>query len=313
MRLFAFVVTVLSATALSAGVIGECRRSPGDSSLSGIASVGDGTYWAVCDDGHVVRGRVGFESGGRGGPTSWTRLDRFKCREIDDSEGIAYDRSDGTLWVSDETGPEIWHVDPKVRRVVGKVTVPAVFRTAEPNRGFEALAIADDALTMWTANEAELPGDADTDCVRLQRFSRPSVTNEWRASGQWAYRLTPDTEGKRKRKSRSGLAELCVSPTGGLLALEREQFKGRKAESQFRLRLFRIVFEGATDVSGTASLRSGGFTPVRKVALCDMPTWNARYEAICVGPKRADGSDCYLLVSDGDKDCDEKVMLLSVP
>lgn len=304
-----------SALIARARVVGEGPRAPGDTALSGISYVGDGVYWAVDDGGKIVKGRVEFKTGddGRCLP-SWTRLDRFGCRGADDLEGIAYDRSDGSLWVADETGPAILHVDPKSMNVVGNVELPAVYRAIENNRGIEALAIDGDGLTMWTANEDVLPADDGSDCVRLQRFSRVSVTNAWSASGQWAYQLTVPQKVKKVKK-RNGLAELCFTPSGGLLGLEREKarVKGTDEVVGFRLRVFRIETDGATDVSASVSLSSGGFTPVKKTPLCDLPTGKAMYEAITAGPKLPDGGDSYVLVSDGDKGCDEKVLVLTLP
>ena len=311
------LISFLTAIAVPvvAGVVGECRRTPGDTALSGISPVGDGVYWAVDDSGKIVKGKVELktEADGRVTP-SWTRLERFTCPGVDDPEGVVYDRADGTLWVADETGPEIWHVDPKTRQPLGKVGMPSVYRTIEKNRGIESLAIGNDGLTLWTVNEDELPGDAGSDCVRLQRFSRASVTNDWKASGQWAYPLTPELN-VRKLKIRNGLAELCVTPSGELLALEREKIKLKKSQElpQFRLRIFLIGLDGATDVSSLPRLQVGGFSPLKKQCLCDMRTGNAMYEAICVGPKLQDGKDSYVLVSDGDKGCDEKIMVLTLP
>lgn len=314
-RVMLMTVLAVSVTVANAGVVGEASRAPGDSALSGIAPAGDGVYWAVDDSGKIVKGRVALAAGTDGRVTpSWTRLDRFGCPGVDDPEGIAYDKADGTLWVADETGPEIWHVDPKTMNAVGKVELPAVYRTIEKNRGIEALAIGNDGLTLWTANEDVLPGDEGSGCVRLQRFSRASVTNAWTASGQWAYRLTVPSKVKKVKK-RNGLAELCFTPSGGLLGLEREKarVKGTDELLGFRLRIFRLETAGATDVSAQASLTAGGFTEVKKVPLCDLPTGKAMYEAICAGPKLSDGKDAYVLVSDGDKGCEEKVLVLTLP
>lgn len=316
MKLLVFTAAVLSVAAGYAGVVGVCDRAPGDTALSGIASVGDGTYWAVDDSGVIVKGRIDVDADQTAAQRiSWTRTDRFRCLGIDDPEGVAYDRADGTLWIADETGPEIWHVDPKRMASVGKVALPPVYRTIEKNRGIEALAIGNDGLTLWTANEDVLPGDEGSGCVRLQRFSRASVTNDWTASGQWAYRLTSPTQvvSAKKTKTRNGLAELCVASNGDLLALEREKVKVKKSLPQFRLRLFKVELDGATDVAALSSLASGEIKPVRKIQLCDMPTGNAMYEAIGQGPRLQDGKDSYVLVSDGDKGCDEKVMVLTLP
>lgn len=309
------LLLALSVTTLQAGVVVESVRAPGDTALSGIASVGDGTYWAVDDSGVIVKGRIDVDAD----PTaakriSWTRTDRFRCLGIDDPEGVAYDRADGTLWIADETGPEIWHVDPKRMASVGKVALPPVYRTIEKNRGIEALAIGNDGLTLWTANEDVLPGDEGSGCVRLQRFSRASVTNDWTASGQWAYPLTVPQKVKKVKK-RNGLAELCFTRSGELLGLEREKarVKGSDEVIGFRLRIFRVELDGATDVSAAAALRPGAFTPVKKVPLFERATGKAMYEAIGQGPRLQDGKDSYVLVSDGDKGCDEKVMVLTLP
>ena len=308
-------VAVCLLSVAHAGVVGVCPRSPGDTALSGIANAGDGVFWAADDSGKIVKGRIVFKVGDSGpGPLSWTRLERFGCPGVVDPEGIAYDKADGTLWVADEGSSDIWHVDPATRSVLGKVEMPPIYRTVEKNRGIESLAIGNDGLTLWTANEDELPGDEGSGCVRLQRFSRTSVTNDWKASGQWAYPLTHELK-VRKLKIRNGLSELCVTPSGELLALEREKIRLKKSSAipQFRLRIFRIGFEGASDVSAVPRLRPDGFVPLKKHEVCDMRTGGAMYEAICAGPALMDGSSSFVLVSDGDKDCEEKVMVLTLP
>lgn len=310
MKVLFAVVASLIATAVSARIIGECPRDPGDAALSGIAYAGDGVYWAADDNGYVVKGKIELDPGS-GKPLGWKRLDRFECAGVKDPEGIVYDRLDGTLWVSDEHKSRIWHVDPKSKAVLGRVLVPAIYKSVEDNRGFESLAIGNDGLVLWTANEGPLACDEGTDYLRLQRFMRASVTNEWLAAGQWAYRMEHCLEGKNKAKSRNGLSELCVMPDGTLLALEREKFK--KGQPKFRMRLFKVEVAGATDVFNIDSLRSAEITPVKKSAVCEMATGNAMYEAICVGPKLPDGSDSYVLVSDGDNDCDEKVLVMALP
>ena len=197
-RMTVAMFTMAVAFASAAGVVGECTRPAGDTALSGIAAAGDGVYWAVDDSGKIVKGKLDLAAGedGRVTPT-WTRLERFGCPGVDDLEGIAYDKSDGTLWVADESGPEIWHVDPKTRQLLGKIDMPSIYRTIEKNRGIESLAIGNDGLSLWTVNEDVLPVDAGSECLRLQRFTRASVTNAWTASGQWAYPLTPELSVKK--------------------------------------------------------------------------------------------------------------------
>ena len=68
----------------------------------------------------------------------------------------------------------------------------------------------------------------------------------------------------------------------------------------FRLSLFAVDISGAQDVSALPSLADAPARPVAKTRLYDNgPEGSlANYEAICLGPRLADGSTALVLVSD---------------
>src|SRR5690606_19189555 len=108
---------------------------------------------------------------------------------------------------------------------------------------------------VWTANEESLRNDGpraapDTGTlVRLQRLDR-----DLRPAGQWAYRTDPlpgriTVPRRFAHRATAGLSELLALDDGRLLALER-QFGGTDAGlAHYRIRLYEIDFDGATETT----------------------------------------------------------------
>ncbi len=197
-----------------------------------------------------------------------------------------------------------------------RVDLPAVYLGVRKNRGLEALAIHPDGHDMWTCNENELPVDdavspSRVEFVRLTRFTRRTPAQPWRVSGQWAYRLESPGTGLARGRTRNGVAALCVLDDGVVLVLEREK-TGKGEKASFRMRVCRVVFPGATDVSGWQSLSERPFVPVRKQIVYEAETGHAMYEGMCLGPVLDDGSRTLLLISDGDGHADERILSLRI-
>ncbi len=282
--------------------VGDVERPAHPADLSGLSSRGGDLYWSVRDtDGELYSLRIPVDrTSGR--VLGCEVVGVHRLQGASDLEGVATDPLRAIVWVSDETGPSIRGFSFDGRDANARVDLPAVYLGVRKNRGLEALAIHPDGRDMWTCNENELPADdavspGRIEFVRLTRFTRRTLAQPWRVSGQWAYRL--ESPGTGLVRGRNGVAALCVLDDGEVLVLEREKTgKGNKAS--FRMRVCRVVFPGATDVSGWQSLSEQPFVSVRKQVVYEAETGNAMYEGMCLGPVLDDGSRTLLLISDGD-------------
>lgn len=307
-------LAVLLAAALSgAEVVSEAMRPLQPDGLSGITRVDDANCLAVDDSGgRMFSVRFAFDGmGGEIGKCVVTN--EIRLAGVVDGEGLAYDPLRKTVWVADEKDACVSEHDPKTGKRLSTVKMPPHFSHARLDVGIESLTISPDGLTMWTATEEAVEGDGGRatkesgTVVRLQRFSRKSGKRPWTASGQFAYVVDPMGGGPFRTLARSGLSDLCVLPTGELIALERE-FSVKEIFPTFRLRLYSVEPKGATDVSAVEQLAGKRFTPAGKRLLLDADTSFAMYEGVCVGPKLADGSQTLLLISDGDGEAIEALM-----
>jgi hypothetical protein len=240
----------------------------------------------------------------------------------EDREGIVYDRAAESVWIANEhteANPR-WPSLERHRLADGLQTglirydsYPAlsVFGRVRPNRGFEALARADDGSATWTANEEALTidGPPSTDSksgvVRLLRFDRAM-----RPSAQYAYVVDPYPAPIKSPlllagKEISGLSELAVLPDGRLLALERAFAGDSTGSANLRTRLYLVSIAGATDVAKGAfskGLIGADFVPVQKRLLWER-SWglsNSNFEGMALGPPLSAGGRLLLLMADNN-------------
>jgi len=296
-----------------AEMLSQVLRPPQPDGLSGITRVDDARYLSI-DDSYGRLVSVRFAMNRLDGTLSEVIVtNEVFLSGVIDGEGLAFDPLRKTIWVADEKGSRISEHDPKSGRRLSEVRMPPHFARARKDVEIESLAIAPDGLTMWTATEEAVEGDgnrssrASGTVVRLQRFSRNSGGKPWRAAGQFAYLADPMDGGPVRKLARSGLSDLCVLPTGELIALERE-FSAKGFLPTFRLRLYRVDLAGAEDVSGIDRLEGRRFRTAGKTLLLGMDSGFAMYEGLCVGPKLSDGSQTLVLVSDGDGEAIETLM-----
>lgn len=285
--------------------------------LSGITREPDGTWLAVVDNDEKTPARVfrlAFEVGEegvtppRGKALRDVAVEAVRLEGLDggnfDGEGIALEPS-GRLLVSSETEPSIREVSPE-GRVLAELPVPPIFRKGDKtgirsNEGFEPLTLEPGGEVLWTANERPLQQDAPDDKtrpspVRLLRYERrgegfvPAV--------QYVYEVDP-IERPGGGFATRGLVDLLPLPGGDLLALEREYVELRGLEIQ----IFRVSLDGATDISGLASLAGESWTPVHKTLLFDFGRIGFvpdNIEGMAFGPELPDGSRTLVLVSDNN-------------
>jgi len=282
--------------------------------LSGIVREPAGTWLAVVDNDQETPARVfrlAFEMGEDGVtsrslkdvPVGAIRLEGLDGRNFD-GEGIALEAS-GNLLVSSETEPSIRRVSPD-GKILGELPVPSIFKAGKGtgirnNEGFEPLALAPGGGALWTANERPLqqdgPGDKTASGpVRLLRYERRG--EDLVPAAQYVYEVDR-IERPGVRFNVRGLVDLLPLPGGDLLALEREYVELRG----FKIQIFRVSLDGATDVSGFDSLPGKSYVPVRKTPFFDFAGIGFvpdNVEGMTFGPTLPDGSRTLVLVSDNN-------------
>lgn len=315
--------------ALSIARISEVYRpsSAVASEISGVAWAGGNLYYAVDDaDKKLYQLTLDINGAGELATADITIGTGVPVQGASDMEGCAWDPASRMLWISDESGPTIRKVNPETGATLGSAEVPTVQKQYCENFSFEALTIAGDGLTMWTANEEALKCDGEKSnktegsIVRLTRFSRKTVSDEWVSAGQWAYLTQPVGSDpwvyNNDTKTRSGVAGMVALPDGRLLVLERNLCGDNAWDASFYSRIYLVDGTSeaggrATDVSGIASLKDAEYTRVKKTALYDRYVGWVNYEGICLGPRLDDGSLVLVLVSDAGN-CTAKIMTMKL-
>ncbi len=235
-----------------------------------------------------------------------------------DPEGVRVAR-DGTIWISDEYGPYVYHFDTKGKRI-GSVRVPEKFLIAKPmakeqdeiaanksgrvtNKGMEGLAITPDGSALVGAMQSPLIQDGGKQGVnhRLIRFDLKTG-----ATREYVYPI-----------SKAGLyiSEIVAVNDHEFLVDERDSKGGKQAQVK---KLFLIDLEGASDVSGRDALPKDsvpeGVVPVKKKLFLDLlaerhhlagPDFPAKIEGLAFGPDLPDGRHLLIITSDNDLKANE--------
>lgn len=241
-----------------------------------------------------------------------------------DAEGLAFAGGD-TLYVSSE-GDSRAGLPPWIREVsLGgsyrrDLPVPGHFLPARRegggllgvrnNMGFEALTLTPGGKELYAAVESDLEQDGPNPSPihpsrsRVLRFELPAG----RLVAEYLYPVDPVAAPTTLPGgiSVAGLTELLALPEGAVpdasfLALERSFSLG----VGFRLRLYRVRFTEAEEVTGVVSLPEAGLSPrtADKTLLLDfaeagLPLDN--YEALALGPRWPDGRRSLLVASDNN-------------
>jgi len=279
------------------GIIGLASGGTGAAELSGITWAGGDQFYVVGDNLAVVYPLTLSVDPLTGLITSSSLAMGTSVSAGHDLEGIAYDPTNASVVLSDETGPAIREHALSDGSLLGSITVPPVFASYRPNLSLESLSREPSGGAWWTANEEALSVDGPVSSftagtlVRLQKFDAMQ-----QAAGQWAYE-TDSIDGDFGPPGRdsevSGVADLVALPNGELLVFERSV-----GASFFRHRLYEVDFSGATDVSALPALDGAMFTPVGKHLLWSQQSGLSNFEAITLGPELANGVRSVILVSD---------------
>ena len=310
------ITTVSQATRPSSATYGAEQ-------ISGITYAGGDLYYAVDDNDkklYPITLKINRDTGSLASETNGMDIGTGVVMSGgNDMEGCAFDPASGNVWISQETSALIREFDPSSGDLLRSAPVPAIQKQYYGNYSLEALTISGDGMTMWTANEEALKVDGNLatntvgSVVRLTRFTRESVYDNWTPNGEWAYETEPIGYVKDEH-TRSGASGLCALPDGTLLVLERRCYNPEGWFPDFQVRIYQVDFTGADDVSSIASLKTATYNKVSKTQLweyhhgSDMPN----YEGMCLGPSLNDGSCVIVLVSDGGSYAEEGVFTLKL-
>ena len=319
--LAAAILVPAAAKALSVTTASHVTRPSGAEQISGITYAGGNLFYAVDDNDNKLYPltlNINRSTGALASSGSISIGTGVAISGGNDTEGCAFDPASGNLWISQETSALIREYDPSTGTLLRSAPVPAIQKKYSGNYSLEALTISGDGKTMWTANEEALTVDGDLasqsagSTVRLTKFTRNSVRDNWTPNGEWAYVTQPIGTAKDEH-TRSGVAGLCALPDGSLLTLERRCYQGGLFPD-FNIRIYQVNFSGATDVSSIDALKNASYTATTKTLLwqytegSDMPN----YEGICLGPRLDDGSCVLVLISDGGSYAEEGVFTLKL-
>lgn len=295
-------------------------RPSGAEQISGITYAGGNLFYAVDDNDNKLYPLTLAINRSSGSLTSSgiTIGTGVTMSGGNDMEGCAFDPCSGNVWISQETSALIREFDPTTGTLYREAPVPAIQKKYRGNYSLEALTISGDGMTMWTANEEALTVDgllatnSVGSVVRLTRFVRYSVYDNWTPNGEWAYETQPIGTLK-DQYTRSGVAGLCALPDGTLLVLERRCYDGGLFPD-FNIRVYQVNFSGATDVSSLTALNGASYTKTTKTLLWQYTHGNSmpNYEGICLGPRLDDGSCTLVLISDGGSSAEEGVFTLKL-
>jgi len=145
------------------------------------------------------------------------------------------------------------------------------------NTSFESLTLAADGKTLFTGTETALAQDGDAATFEhgaLSRILEYRLSDDTFVPGrEWLYEI--DAAARPAFDADffvTGLVELATTDSGDLLALERSYARepGEAGRELNRIRLYRVAFDGATDVSALDSIAGAtGLKPVTKRLLLD--------------------------------------------
>lgn len=235
-----------------------------------------------------------------------------------DPEGLRLSRS-GTMYVSDEYGPEIIEFDASGREL-RSFPVPAYFRVQRPdgdrdrenaanmvgrasNRGMECLAISADGRSLLGLMQGPLLQDGRRAGTKVlgRRCRLLEVQLGSGALREFVYELDSESNGN---------SELLAMDATRLLVLERDGESGTKAAYR---RLVQLDLSEATDISGIsqlpADLSAAGIRPVKKTVWLDFldPRWKLagedmpeKIEGLTFGEVLPDGRRTILVGTDND-------------
>ena len=224
-----------------------------------------------------------------------------------DGEGIAYLPVSQTVLISGEADGRILEYDPNGQLTHREAEVPAIYRKADRNLGFEALGYNADTHRVWTCNEGTLDGDgprSDSRNGARNRLRFQSFDEALKPIAQYAYLTDAPLSTRTSALFAMGVPTITPLSDGSLLVLEREFYVSpAKLGSYVNCRLFQAWPD--TPLTSEDCLNRDDVLYMDKHLLTQWQTrltlFNhslANYEGMCLGPRLTDGSQVIIFVSD---------------
>lgn len=250
-------------------------------------------------------------------------------RSYFDPEGLVVSVN-GTLFISTEGNlrkqpivePELFEIGAD-GDWIGSRSIPQKFLVADRsagkgsrhNHGFEALAIAPDGKRLYLGTEYPLLQDgepADFERAGYSRLLEIFLEQGDHGSREYVYIVEPMERppGFENPAIHRGITELVALAPDYFLALERSYIEEGK-KGAYRIEIFSVSLDGATDVSDLESLESlSDWIPVTKTLLIDLATIVPQltppyqslenFEGMALGPALAGGGRSLLVASDNN-------------
>ena len=268
---------------------------------SGIAWMG-GSKYAVANDKSPTTGfyQMDIITDSITGELLSVRLDTFlTCGQpTRDEEGVCYMPQNQTVFVSGEKDQEILEFNLQGQLTGRKLNIPEIFKTAYPNRGFEALTYQPKTHLFWTTSENTLKADGEMPTIdrKVRNHLRfQSFGDDLQPKEQYWYDTDSAIVKKRKGTSIMGVGGMAALDDGRIVVLEREMHFPKKQIGSYCLVKLYIV--DPTQHQPGEKLSKTLLTTFR--TRFNLLRRNfANYEGICVGPKLADGRQLLILICD---------------
>ncbi len=204
-----------------------------------------------------------------------------------DDEGVAYNSSTNTIWISGEADNRIleYHMDGK--RTGRQMNLPGRFRHLKGNLGLEALSYNADTHTYWTCNEA--------DSIVLQSFGE-----DLQPRRSFRYQVDkPEAIASKALHYAHGVGTVCALDDGTVLLLEREFYVPKAKVGAFvKCKLYKVTPNASNDLPTDEHTLKKQLLMSWRTSLSLIGRSLANYEGMCSGPTLADGSRVLLLVAD---------------
>ena len=237
--------------------------------------------------------------------------------DVPDGEAIRIDPRNGELVWSSE-GDRRLGLDPWVRRasrsgeLLGQWSLPknlAVHKDQElgsrNNLSLEGLTFAPDGASLWLAMEAPLYEDGPVPTPEhgaVARFTRVARNGEVMAQYAYPVDAIPVAGTGGHRRSDNGVSEVLAIGDDSLLVIERSGHEVGELLFEFSVRVYVAKVDGATNVTGVASLKGASYTPMSKRLILDLSQAGLgridNIEAAAWGPRLSDGRATLVLASD---------------
>ncbi|MDN4075090.1 esterase-like activity of phytase family protein [Fictibacillus terranigra] len=219
-----------------------------------------------------------------------------------DTEGLAYNPTDQTFWLSDEYRPSLVQIKKDgtlVKRLIPsgmeskfknaplipvKGSLPAVLTKRMENKGFESVTITPDGRYLFTMTQSALSNPGENS--RVVRILKINVKNS-KVIAEYAY-LADNGRKLGFDQKDIGVSDLYAINEHHLLVDERDSEIGKKAKLK---KIYKINFQGATNILGrdkhkgktleqmnAKDLKAAGIKMVAKKEVLNLLNYDYPYE-----------------------------------